>query len=62
MQTSILEADYVVVGAGACGMAFADALLSESQASIIIVDRRHQPGGHWNDSYPFVRLHGPSAN
>jgi hypothetical protein len=26
------------------------------------VDRRHKPGGHWNDAYPFVRLHGPSAN
>ena len=28
----------------------------------MIVDRRHAPGGHWNDAYPFVRLHQPSAN
>ena len=26
-----------------------------------MVDRRHRPGGHWNDAYPFVRLHQPSA-
>ena len=26
-----------------------------------MVDRRHSPGGHWNDAYPFVRLHQPSA-
>ena len=28
---------------------------------MVLVDRRHAPGGHWNDAYPFVRLHGPSA-
>jgi hypothetical protein len=27
-----------------------------------VVDRRHRPGGHWLDAYPFVRLHQPSAN
>jgi cation diffusion facilitator CzcD-associated flavoprotein CzcO len=27
----------------------------------MMVDRRHRPGGHWNDAYPFVRLHQPSA-
>jgi len=26
-----------------------------------VVDRRHAPGGHWVDAYPFVRLHQPSA-
>lgn len=57
-----LEADYLIVGAGAVAMAFADTLLGESDATAIIVDRRHRPGGHWNDAYPFVRLHGPSAN
>ena len=57
-----LEADYVVIGAGAVGMAFADTLISESDSSVILVERRAKPGGHWNDAYPFVRLHGPSAN
>lgn len=55
-----LEADYLVVGCGAVGMAFVDTLLSESNATVIIVDNHHQPGGHWNDAYPFVRLHQPS--
>lgn len=62
MTERTLEADYVIVGAGAVAMAFADTLLTDTEASIIMVDRRHKPGGHWNDSYPFVRLHGPSIN
>jgi hypothetical protein len=57
-----LEADYVIVGTGAVAMAFADTLLTETNASIIMIDRRNSPGGHWNDSYSFVRLHGPSIN
>ena len=28
---------------------------------MLLVDRRHRPGGHWLDAYPFVRLHQPSA-
>jgi hypothetical protein len=53
--------DYLVVGSGAVGMAFVDTLLQESTSSIVIVDRHHGPGGHWNDAYSFVRLHQPSA-
>ena len=56
-----LETDYLVIGAGAAAMAFADALLDHSDATITIVDRRHAPGGHWIDAYPYVRLHQPSA-
>ena len=56
-----LETDYLVVGAGAAGMAFTDTLLSHSDATVTIVDRRHAPGGHWIDAYPYVRLHQPSA-
>ncbi len=55
-----LETDYLIIGAGAVGMAFADTLLSETDANIIIVDKHHKPGGHWNDAYPFVTLHQPS--
>lgn len=62
MTRHTLEADYLIIGAGAVAMAFADTLLSDTDASIVMVDRRHKPGGHWNDSYPFVRLHGPSIN
>ena len=61
MNETTLEADYVIVGAGAVGMAIADTLAEETSARIVIVDRRARPGGHWNDAYPFVRLHGPSA-
>lgn len=60
MSEGILEADYVIVGAGAVGMAIADTLVAETSASVIIADRRATPGGHWNDAYPFVRLHSPS--
>ena len=56
-----IETDYLVVGAGASGMAFVDSLLACSDAEVVIVDRRHRPGGHWIDAYPFVRLHQPSA-
>lgn len=59
---SQLETDYLVVGAGASALGFVDALLSaSSDASVVIVDRRHSAGGHWLDAYPFVRLHQPSA-
>jgi hypothetical protein len=57
---SKLETDYLVVGAGGLGMAFVDSLMEHSDADIVIVERRHRPGGHWLDSYPFVQLHQPS--
>ena len=60
METAI-ETDYLVIGAGAGGMAFTDELLEHTDATVAIVDRRHAPGGHWVDAYPFVRLHQPSA-
>lgn len=56
-----IEADYLVIGAGAMGMAFVDTLLCDTDARVVVVDRNHQPGGHWTTAYPFVRLHQPSA-
>ncbi|NOX50220.1 MAG: NAD(P)/FAD-dependent oxidoreductase, partial [Gammaproteobacteria bacterium] len=56
-----LEADYLIIGAGAMGMAFTDTILTESDSTVVIVDRYHQPGGHWHVAYPHVRLHQPSA-
>jgi NAD(P)-binding Rossmann-like domain len=55
-----LKTDYLVVGAGALGMAFVDSLIEHSDADVVMVERRHRPGGHWLDSYPFVQLHQPS--
>jgi hypothetical protein len=56
-----LETDYLVIGAGATGMAFVDTLVAETDAHVTVVDRHGKPGGHWNDAYPFVTLHQPSA-
>jgi hypothetical protein len=61
MDKGPIETDYLIIGAGATAMAFVDTLLSESEASVVMVDRHDSPGGHWNDAYPFVRLHQPSA-
>ncbi|WP_203581334.1 NAD(P)-binding protein [Microbacterium hibisci] len=59
---AVVDVDYVVVGAGAMGMAFADALVAhDPDVSVAIVDRRHGAGGHWLDAYGFVRLHQASA-
>lgn len=60
-MTRVVQADYLVVGAGAAGMAFTDALIDHSNAQVALVDRRHWVGGHWLDDYPFVRLHQASA-
>jgi cation diffusion facilitator CzcD-associated flavoprotein CzcO len=60
MKNHVVEADYVIIGAGATALAFADTMLSESDAAMVLVDRRHRPGGHWNDAYPFIRLHSPA--
>ncbi|HKY58192.1 MAG TPA: NAD(P)-binding protein [Aeromicrobium sp.] len=57
-----IETDYLVIGAGAMGMAFVDVLLKQDRsAQVVVVDRHPAPGGHWNDAYPFVTLHQPAA-
>jgi hypothetical protein len=56
-----IETDYLIIGAGAVGLAFADTLIDETDAYVTIVDRHGKPGGHWNDAYSFVSLHQPSA-
>jgi len=61
MTMHSMETDYLVVGAGAMGMAFTDALVDHADVHVTLVDRRHGPGGHWHDAYPFVRLHQASV-
>ena len=57
-----LETDYLLVGAGAFGIAFLDELINNTKdTTVVVVDKRAKPGGHWNDAYPFVRLHQPAA-
>ncbi len=55
-----VETDYLVVGAGAMGMAFTDALIDHADVHVTLVDRRHVAGGHWEDAYSFVQLHQAS--
>ena len=55
------ETDYLVVGAGAMGMAFTDALVDHADVHVTLVDRRHAAGGHWLQAYPFVQLHQASV-
>ena len=60
MAMGSLETDYLVVGAGAMGMAFTDALIDHADVHVTLVDRRHAASGHWQDAYPFVQLHQAS--
>jgi cation diffusion facilitator CzcD-associated flavoprotein CzcO len=56
-----MAADYLVIGAGASGLAFTDALVDhDPRARVTLVDRRDGVGGHWREAYPFVRLHQAS--
>ena len=59
--THLLEADYLVVGAGAAGLAFVDALVEHADVQVVLVDRRAGVGGHWREAYPFVQLHQAST-
>jgi hypothetical protein len=61
MAMRSLDTDYLVVGAGAMGMAFTDALIDHADVHVTLVDRRHGPGGHWQDAYSFVQLHQASV-
>lgn len=61
MTTHSLDTDYLVVGAGAMCMAFTDSLIDHADVHVTLVDRRHAPGGHWQDAYPFVQLHQASV-
>ena len=38
-MTRVVEADYLVVGAGAMGMAFTDALIDHADVRVALVDR-----------------------
>ena len=61
-MTNPAETDYLIIGAGAVGLAFADSLIAlDPDCHITFVDKHAKPGGHWNDAYSFVALHQPSA-
>src|SRR3954465_11492643 len=60
MATRSLATDYLVVGGGAMGMAFTDALIDHADVHVTMADRPHAAGGHCHDAYPFVQLHQAS--
>ena len=50
--------DYLIVGAGATGLAFLEEVITSTvNLTAVLVDCRAGPGGHWLDSYSWVRLH-----
>jgi cation diffusion facilitator CzcD-associated flavoprotein CzcO len=58
MSEILPECDYLVIGAGAMGLAFVDELLiNKPEAKIVIIESRDRPGGHWNSAYKYVKLH-----
>mmetsp|Transcript_31682 Transcript_31682/g.57711 ORF Transcript_31682/g.57711 Transcript_31682/m.57711 type:complete len:517 (-) Transcript_31682:223-1773(-) len=54
--------DYLVVGAGAMGMAFADEIVHKSNCSVVIVDIRKSPGGRLHEAVKRGRLLRPSSS
>src|SRR5205085_861088 len=53
MPETSLVTDYLVVGAGAAGLAFTDALIAEDpDVHVTVVDRFGKAGGHWYHAYP----------
>jgi len=60
-MTVCIETDYLIIGAGAMAMAFADEILrNDPKAELTFIERRARPGGHWNDAYSYVKLHQPA--
>jgi len=61
MDLRQLDTDYLVIGAGAMGMAFVDEILKHDKTStVLFVERRGRTGGHWVDAYDHVQLHQPA--
>jgi len=59
-KVTVVQFNYVIVGAGSAGLNALQAILeTDSQASILIIDKHDNPGGSWNDFYPYAKLHQP---
>jgi ribulose 1,5-bisphosphate synthetase/thiazole synthase len=43
-RTVLVTTDYLVVGSGASGLAFVDALVAEVDVEVTVIDRRRAPG------------------
>lgn len=56
----MISVDYLIVGAGSRGLAFADALLENRTVRVAIIDRHSHPGGMWNRTYDFACAQPPT--
>jgi len=57
-----IETDYLIIGAGAMALAFADEIFTLNKTTnLVLLDRRARFGGHWLDAYDYVHLHQPAA-
>ena len=61
MSMRDIDTDYLIIGSGAIGLAFADTLVAESDARLTIVDRHGHPGGPRHHADAVVTRHQPSA-
>jgi hypothetical protein len=58
MSTTDFDFDLVIIGAGFSGLnALAAAVEFAPELKIAVVEASNKLGGHWNTTYPFVRLH-----
>lgn len=55
--------DLVVIGAGAAGLnaLFAATQYLPQSAQVLLIDKKSKPGGMWNTTYDYVRLHQPHS-
>jgi len=60
-MSETISCDLCIVGAGLAGLnaLFASADYLKRGQRIVLVDRNAEPGGMWNTTYDFVRLHQP---
>jgi len=56
-----IRVKYAIIGAGQTGLQFLHHCATRQCGSVAIVDSRTAIGGHWLESYDFVRLHAPKA-
>ena len=48
--------DYLIIGSGPRALAFADALIRDSNVRVALVDRNTTPGGAWEETYDFAHV------
>lgn len=57
----MITADYVVVGTGLSGLSFADTIISQSDATVALIDYKSAPGGYWRTAHDYMRFDLPPS-